>query len=1000
MKEEILTILTQLFAILSKHGENRSSNKQEYITHFLKGKIEPKKIPDFVNLYVKKQQNDDIQEKTTFNEYESIKTRNQKISDVKDAIELLTICKDINTKLNLKQKTMLVMDMLEYLAFHKNYTDKQIKLIQTASNALNIPNRTFSVLEFFILLIEFPENDIPELVEITNTYDSAPSHQSIFIDGLDGHCFFLHLKEINTFLFRMFGNNKITINGERVARKVIYLFTEGSELKFENEDQIFYSDLIRTTTNTADIEPILFEVKNVSYSFENTSNFSHQKINIKETEGKIIGIMGASGSGKTTLINLFSGNISPTIGSVTINGIDIHKSCEQIEGVIGYIGQDDILIENLTVYENLFYNTQLCFKHKTTEEISKLVTDMLNSLELSRVAGLKVGNVLNKTISGGQRKRLNIALELIREPHVLFVDEPTSGLSSQDSKNVMRLLKELTVKGKLIFTVIHQPSSEIFQSFDKILILDIGSIPVYYGNPVDSVNYFQSHDNRFYAENSQTSITGNSNPEQIFEILESKKINEFGKETNLRRRTPKEWNEVFQSTNNTTTEEEESLLKDKSIYSKKPKSNLHLPTKIKQALIFIERDLLSKWNNTQYMLLNLLEAPILAFVLAILLRHKNNQDNTAYVYGLNENIPAFILVSVIVALFMGLSISAQEILKDEKLRKREQFLNLSRHSYLLSKLVVLFILSAIQTSSFVLITHNILKIEGMFLQYWIMLFSSACCANLIGLNISNSFKNITTVYISIPLILIPQLILSGALFDFEKLNQTISEHGKTPLVSDIMVSRWAYEGLAVWQDKENQYNQKVYAIDKEVSLVNYYKNYWLTELDKIKTNKELSFYLERELTNYNHQFKQNVTLDNWDIIKPFLTERMHLYSNAKNRLIQKLQESQSFNLLDQKEKYVNNRLHYVVKHLNAEHRVLSTENGLVQNMDAIYQEASTLNKLSWRAPLYIAYKNLFGYKTHTYWFNLLVIWVFSFMLYYILFLNVFKRIITFIKNKK
>lgn len=99
---------------------------------------------------------------------------------------------------------------------------------------------------------------------------------------------------------------------------------------------------------------------------------------------------------------------------------------------------------------------------------------------------------MHKTISGGQRKRLNIGLELLREPTILFVDEPTSGLSSRDSENIMDLLKELALRGKMIFVVIHQPSSDIFKMFDTLIILDVGGFQIYYGNPTESVNYFQN----------------------------------------------------------------------------------------------------------------------------------------------------------------------------------------------------------------------------------------------------------------------------------------------------------------------------------------------------------------------------------------------------------------------------------------------------------------------------------------------------------------------------
>ena len=124
-------------------------------------------------------------------------------------------------------------------------------------------------------------------------------------------------------------------------------------------------------------------------------------------------------------------------------------------------------------------------------QIAKLCVQTLKSIGLYETKDLKVGSPLKRLFSGGQRKRLNIALELIREPSIMFVDEPTSGLSSRDSENIMDLLKELSLKGKLIFVVIHQPSSDIFKMFDKLIILDRGGYPIYNGNPVDAVIYFK-----------------------------------------------------------------------------------------------------------------------------------------------------------------------------------------------------------------------------------------------------------------------------------------------------------------------------------------------------------------------------------------------------------------------------------------------------------------------------------------------------------------------------
>src|SRR5690606_24582343 len=139
----------------------------------------------------------------------------------------------------------------------------------------------------------------------------------------------------------------------------------------------------------------------------------------------------------------------------------------------------------------------------------------------------KVGNPLNKKLSGGQRKRLNIALELIREPAVIFMDEPTSGLSSRDSENIMDLLKEQALKGKLIFVVIHQPSSDIFKMFDQLLVLDSGGYMIYNGEAVEAINHFKDCINHINKEESECPVCGNVNPEQILTIINNNVLDEY-----------------------------------------------------------------------------------------------------------------------------------------------------------------------------------------------------------------------------------------------------------------------------------------------------------------------------------------------------------------------------------------------------------------------------------------------------------------------------------------
>src|SRR6185436_16281253 len=279
------------------------------------------------------------------------------------------------------------------------------------------------------------------------------------------------------------------------------------------------------------------------------------------------------------------------------------------------------------------------------------------------------------------------------------------------------------------------------------------------------------------------------------------------------------------------------------MYSKKFKVNrvedvkeqppvaLFIPTKIKQTAIFTKRDFLAKLSNKQYLLINLLEAPLLALILAFIIKYKSAPGGKEYIFRFNENIPAFMLMSIIVALFMGLTVSAEEIIRDRKILKRESFLNLSWNSYLFSKVIILFTLSAIQTLTFAIIGNLVLEIEwSMLIPFWIVLFTTSCMANVLGLNISSAFNSAVTVYVMIPLLLIPQMILSGLLFSFGKLNNIISTKGKVPIVADMMASRWAYEALAVYQFKNNSFEQPFYSYEKEEAKADYKSSFFIDKL--------------------------------------------------------------------------------------------------------------------------------------------------------------------------
>lgn len=1018
MSEEILKALTQLFAIITKQDGGVTEKERNFVISFFTQELDHDSIKEYVDLY---DQYAEWGKKEEEIEGE-VKVKKRKLTSVKDSVKTLAICRKINKTLTQKQKVVVLMKVLELIASDGNFTEQRINIINTVSEVFNIEAREYKLIESFAQNKVSAQEHIEDILTVSADQPEEKSQQKHLIANIQGEIIFLKVSSVDLYFVKHLGTSDIVLNGFIMKPNQSYLFSNGSTIKTPAGDALYYSDLIRHFLSDEKTQKISFNANQVGFHFPN-GGIGLRNINISEGPGKLIGIMGASGAGKTTLLNVLAGIEAPSEGEILINGYNIHLQKEHIQGVIGYVAQDDLLIEELTVYENLYYNAKLCFDGKSEEEIDKLVIITLESLGLEHRKDLKVGSILDKTISGGQRKRLNIALELIREPAVMFVDEPTSGLSSRDSENVIDLLKELSLKGKLIFVVIHQPSSDIYKMFDKMFLMDTGGYPIFYGNPVEAVTYFKKASNQVDAERGQCSECGNVNPEQVFNIIEAKVVDEYGQFTNKRKVNPQQWSEMY--------EENFKLVRIQDERETPPKS-LTIPGKLKQALIFTIRDTLAKVSNKQYLLINFLEAPVLALFLSFIIKYRE-AGNDDYIFRFNENIPAYFLISIIVSLFMGLTVSAEEIIRDRKILKRESFLNLSWSSYLSSKLFILFVMSAIQMLSFVLIGNLILEIKGMTMSFWLVLFSISCFANVLGLNISASFNSAVTVYIIIPLLLIPQMILSGLLFNFDKLNSLISSKGEVPIVADMMASRWAYEALAVYQFKENSFQRPFFELEKQERQADFKAAYLIPELEsKLQSitnnlsaesdssqkilSKDLSIF-RKELSK--EAFREGIEELNIDSVltkgqvTPEVIKQMRAYLknldkhymqifndavDKKEKLAYYL-ENQSgldYNLNDYKNKYHNESLSDLLRNVNTADRIIEYEGRLLQRVDPVFHEPllSKASFFDYRTHFFAPKKQMGGVLFDTYYFNIIVIWVMTALLYVCLYFEFFRKVIT------
>jgi len=1023
MSEELLKAIIQLFAIVAK--ERITEDERSNIKEFLGLHLNQELTRYYLNLF------DDFCKSSNRTAEDTISADEDTKQFVDDWSQIMQISKKVNQALTMQQKAVLVIKIVELVYADGSISERQENLIFYIGEALKIPQKDLKAMRLFVVgqdLEELASKNIMVIDEGSDDFEYPGPR--IMAKKLTGLIAILRLQDIETYFIKYLGISTLYLNSVPLKSRKIDVLPTGSTIRGNKIDTIYYSDIVSKFLVEEVENEVSFVAEHIFYHFK-SGRAGLQNITISEKGGKLIGIMGASGSGKSTLLNVLNGSERPSSGRVLINGIDVHEDQKAIRGVVGFIPQDDLLMEDLTVFENLYYAARLCFGHYTKQEIAEVVERVLVSLGISETRDLKVGSPLQKTISGGQRKRLNIGLELLREPTILFVDEPTSGLSSRDSENIMDLLKELALRGKMIFVVIHQPSSDIFKMFDTLIILDVGGFQIYYGNPVESMTYFQEIVNAVNKTPGACPECGNINPEKVFSIIETRVVNEFGRFTHTRKISPGQWYQYFK--------QRIRIPKVEPSEDEIPTS-LHLPNWFKQFSVFVKRDLFSKISNKQYLAINFTIAPILALFISYFVKYYDaiGVDNPQYTFFHNNNVPVYFFMSVVVALFVGLIVSAEEIFHDRKILKRERYLHLSKSGYLMSKVFILFSVSALQTISFIIVGNWILEIPLSEMRYWLILFSCSCFANILGLNISSAFDSAVTIYILIPILIIPQLLLSGVVISFDKFNPKVGTPNGIPLLGELMASRWAFEAYMVTQFKDNPYEKMFYELEKKKALSEYKRVYYIPSLES-----KLAFVLNhrsqwRDHSEDNpvkgtlaliqnelrHEVKK-VGEENFPEIKKLeigqfdsvtyqstvkFVKTLKAYYQLRGNSATNEREALVASLTDTPEKlevynstlmkYKNESVTQMVENSNSPVRILEWKGQLIQKIYPIYfEDHRPAHQLDFTANFYNPTKPFLGQSFDTLYFNISVIWFMSLLLYIALYFDLLKRGVQSIENR-
>ena len=554
-------------------------------------------------------------------------------------------------------------------------------------------------------------------------------------------------------------------------------------------------------------------------------------INFEVKRGEMLCIIGPSGSGKSTLLAVLSGQREPTRGKVKLNGISLYERREQLVPFIAHMPQEEALNPQLTVREHLRHAVTIRRPALSLAEHERRVDSMLAELGLQSIARRRVGSPGEKTISGGERSRLNLGVDLGSRAEVFLFDEPISGLSSKDSEHVAETLRSLA-REKIVIASLHRPGAPVLRLFDKVLLLDSGGRLAYFGTPASMVGYFRDACEELAISHPSVTAMSPLGADFVFDVLETP-LSAIGGGSNTgaaRRFPPSFWQERFESVDlmqslqlggGPASRLGEFKEGERSPVPPKPSRRLHAVIAV-FATHFL-RSFLSKVRNRGTIYSTCLEAPLLAALIAITLR---SSAEGSYQFSTALHIPAYLFLSVTVAMFLGLTNSATEVLRDRPILRRERNCQPGAGSYVTAKFVALGLVASMQCFVYLVVGNYFLEIRGMLPFLWLWMTLTAWTGTGMALVVSSLVRTERAALTAVPLLLVPQMLLAGALVPYKEMNRglfvnasEVREKGGAPVPALVMPLRYAYEAMIVSQATQNPFEAERLRLQRKIDRV-------------------------------------------------------------------------------------------------------------------------------------------------------------------------------------
>ena len=466
---------------------------------------------------------------------------------------------------------------------------------------------------------------------------------------------------------------------------------------------------------------------------------NHVNLNIKP--GELVAVIGGSGAGKSTILNAMCGYLRPSDGEVYINGVNLYSNFDSLKKLIGYVPQSDIVYDNLTLHDMLMYTAKLRLPKDTAPaEMENAINQAIATVELTEKK-----NSYIKSLSGGQRKRASIAVELLSDPNLLFLDEPASGLDPGTERNLMQSLRTMADGGKTVILVTH--STLQLKMCDKIVFMGKGGNLCYYGSYDEALRFF-----------------GVSDIVDVYNMITD---------------NAPHWRSAYEK----LTPPSGKVLKGTAV------SSLSAKNRLKQLAVLSARYVKLVINDRQRLLLLLMQAPLLAILISFV---ADGEEFSQY-----EMTKSLLFALSCSAFWVGMLNAIQEICKERSVMKREYMTGLSLTSYVSSKILVLGGLCLIQSLMITGVFSIAIGVpdDGIilppFIEILLTTFLTAVASTAMGLFVSSLFTNADRAMTVAPILLMPQILFSGLIFKLD---------GATETISWFAVCRWSMEGYGTTAD--------------------------------------------------------------------------------------------------------------------------------------------------------------------------------------------------------